>query len=87
MEEIFANCIRECLSNYLFDNALFMAERFVAHLPCELSRNLLAHCYIRLNKFRKARISSSIEIPPKKQISITLSLFLSFENDSAQTLI
>jgi hypothetical protein len=75
MELVFIQSIQDSLANFLVENALFMAERFVAHQPCEQSKNLLAQCYIRLNKFYKVTLNTlvlSLSHPAKTHLSLKL---------------
>ncbi|XP_049849576.1 uncharacterized protein LOC126319916 [Schistocerca gregaria] len=61
MEDALIQCVRLSLSNFLYENATFMAERLVAcsrpspeQLPSEKALHLLATCYLYSNKPNKA---------------------------------
>ena len=47
-------CIQQSLSHYLYDNAIFLAERLHAHAVSDYSVHVLATCYHRAGKPHQA---------------------------------
>lgn len=53
MEQTLAHCVHYSLQNFLYDNAIFMAERLYAQEKSDVAKYLLATCYYRAGKFYK----------------------------------
>lgn len=53
LENQLIDAVHDSLSNHLYSNATFLAERLLAEKDNEESRGLLADCYMAENKFYK----------------------------------
>lgn len=55
MEDLVSRTIQASLSNFCYENAIFIAERYVSHSKrSEHSLNLLATCYTQASKYAMA---------------------------------
>lgn len=55
MDDIVSRSIQASLSNFCYENAIFLAERYVSHTRrSEHSLNLLATCYTHASKYSMA---------------------------------
>ena len=54
MEQALTFTIQQSLSNYLTDNAVFLAERMLAQFPGDNAVCLVADCYLQQGSYQKA---------------------------------
>ncbi|XP_023946429.1 cell division cycle protein 27 homolog [Bicyclus anynana] len=79
----------DCLNNYEFDNAVFLAERLHAEVTSEETAFLLATCYYRAGRVNEAHHllhNISLTLPQAKFLLAKCSLELKFYKDAEHAL-